>query len=267
MARNFSEDGAVGAMTGNAPAAGTQTGGVSTTLTPDNFNLTGTPAGASSTMPTAMPDSSGGYGGGGLASDQGNPGVIGGIPTSDMYGGGGWGGGGFAPMGGGAASGAQPSGSSYPAPAWNFSQGGAIDDSEGGDPNATDPQGSMMGNQLQQSINQALMTVNNTLSYGRKLHGIGGQQQAMNTDGFRQSDNIDDRRDTPGDPAQAGDGSARPTYKRNPTEQLVDRARSAYAGATNKMSQDAGINDIGGDGSTATPGAQQAIPTDEEEAQ
>lgn len=55
----------------------------------------------------------------------------------------------------------------------NYDEGGAIDDTEG-DPNATDPQGSAMGNSIQQSINAALQAVNDTLSYGRQLHGLGG---------------------------------------------------------------------------------------------
>lgn len=51
-----------------------------------------------------------------------------------------------------------------------FAEGGAIDE----DPNADDPQGSAMGNQLQQSINAALGTVDKVLSYGRQLHGLDG---------------------------------------------------------------------------------------------
>lgn len=278
MARNFSEDGAVGAMTGGTP--GTATGGfTSGSLTPsimNNFNMTGTPADTGSTMPIGFGDG-GGYGdGGGFGSDQGNP-SVGAIPTGDTFGGGGgYGGGGFAPMGygGGSSEAGSTSGSAFPAaPSWSFSQGGAIDEGMGGDPNATDPQGSAMGNRLQLQINAALSTVDNIMSYGRKLHGIGGegggQQQAMNTEGFTQSDNIEDRRDSDQTVANPKGMDRISQNVSNNSANIVDKAKSMFAPdpTKNKMSQDAGINDIGGDGSTAQAGAQQAIPTDEEEAQ
>lgn len=64
-----------------------------------------------------------------------------------------------------------------------FADGGAIPDGdEDDDPNATDPQGSAMGQSLQNSIDAAMNTVKEALSYGRQLHGLGsgGQQQAGN---------------------------------------------------------------------------------------
>lgn len=275
MARNFSEDGAAGAMTGGTegqPTGGFTSGSLKPSIM-NNFNMTGTPAGGASSMPIGLGDSdiggSGGFGGGGMASDQGTDGTIGGIPTGGMYSdhGGGWGGG-IAPMGGADHGGgmSSPMGSSYPtSPSWSFAAGGAIND----DPNATDPQGSAMGNSLQQSINQALSTVTDVLSYGRNLHGIGGQQkQAMNTDGFTQSGNIEDRRDSDNspDPNSLGESMKRRVGSR------VDQVKNMFGPdmTKNKMSQDAGINDIdsGGDAQpSAQAGAQQAIPTDEEEAQ
>lgn len=286
MARDFSEDGALGAMTG---APGTQTGGfTSGSITPstvNNFNMTGTPAGQGSTMPitTGLGDAAiggGGWGGGGL--DGGDDSWGGGAIADN---GGGWGGGGLSGAPGGTRATRSPGsysrdsynfgaggGGQLPsaAGAWGFAAGGAIDE----DPNATDPQGSQMGASLQQSINQALSTVNNVLSYGRNLHGIGGgQKEAMNTDGFRQSDNIDDRTGTPGDEKDRGTPGAKPTYKRNPTEQLMDRVGSTVSSFTNPLSKAAGINDIGSSQSASSSdtadaaGAQQAIPTDEEEAQ
>lgn len=265
MARNFSEDGAVGAMNG-------------TSLTPqimNNFNMTGTPANSGSTMPIGGigDDEAGGFdagfGGGGLANPSAQP-STGAIQTGDAFGGGGYGGGGFAPRGyGGGGDMGSPGSSSFPTPSWSFAQGGAIDEDMGGDPNATDPQGSAMGNSLQQSINQALTTVNNIMSYGRQLHGIGGQKQAMNTEGFTQSDNIEDRRDSdPTNPNPTGVARISQNVSNN-SAKIVDKVRGLMAPdpTKNKMSQDAGINDIGGDGGTADAGATQAIPTDEEEAQ
>lgn len=41
------------------------------------------------------------------------------------------------------------------------------------DPNATDLQGSMMGERLQQRINEALGIIDNTLAYGYRKYGLG----------------------------------------------------------------------------------------------
>lgn len=270
MARDFSEDGAIGAMTGNTPAAASTTG-APTSLTPsimNNFNMTGTPADAGSTMPIGIGDSSiggsGGYGGGGMTNDSASQtNGVGGIPSGMAYPSGGYGDSGG--WGGGA-----PAGGSYGGGAdWSFARGGAIDEDMGGDPNATDPQGSMMGNRLQQQINQALSTVDNIMSYGRQLHGIGGggQQQAMNDTDFRHSDNIEDR--------TGNDTSPKDRISQNVSNNsanLVDKVTNMFAPdpTKNKMSQDAGINDIGSSGSSQAPaqaGAQQAIDTGEEEAQ
>lgn len=199
-ARNFSEDGAVGAMTGGSPADGSQVGGVTSgTLLPSS-SVTGTTGGGSSASELTSPlnDSvggvGGGWGGGGLAggTDSGSTGTQSASSSSA--------GGLAAPTSGKSTSysgdwrdqinqnknwatpwagmtqdtgGFQTGGVS-----WGFADGGAID--ENADPNATDPQGSAMGASLQNSINQALTTVTGVLSYGRKLHGLGGgeQQQA-----------------------------------------------------------------------------------------
>lgn len=268
-------------MTGSAAATA---GSDPTSMTPsimNNFNMTGTPADRGSTMPIGLGDPTmggdGGWGGGGLAPKGYGAGgsSVGAIPPGDILGGaGGWGGsgGGLAPRGYGGGGGGMgsPGGDAFPAsPSWSFAQGGAIDESVGGDPNATDPQGSQMGNKLQLQINAALSTVDNIMSYGRKLHGIGGQQQAMNTEGFTKSNNIEDRRES--DPTVANPkGMDRISQNvSNNTANLVDKAKNMFAAdpTKNKMSQDAGINDLGGDGGTAQAGAQQAIPTDEEEAQ
>lgn len=274
-ARNFSEDGAAGAMTGNTPGAG----GVPPTAGAINTDLGGVGDSALG---------AGGWGGGGLSGGSSDSS---GSAASGGGWGGGWGGGGMsAPMASSKRATSAPSGFGADdwrsqinqQPGWanqpwaglaqdtggfntvttSFAEGGAIDE---GDPNATDPQGSAMGNSLQQSINQALATVGKTLSYGRQLHGIGGgQQQAMNTDGFRQSDNVEDR--TGNDPSDKGRIANNVS---NNSADLIDKAKGLFAAdpTKNKMSQDAGINDLGGDGGTAQPGAQQAIPTDEEEAQ
>lgn len=289
-ARNFSEDGAAGAMTGSTAAGGG--------LTPAVSNGFGD-SGAINTNIGSVGDAAvaaGGWGGGGLsggASDSGSNSAP--SASSPPGGGGGWGG--FSsrratssPAGYGADDwrsqiNQQPGWENRPwaglgqntggfnRVASSFAEGGAIDE---GDPNATDPQGSAMGNSLQNSINQALASVGNTLSYGRKLHGIGGggQQQAMNTDDFRQSDNVEDRRDGSEDAAgtlgRAAGGEVGAQFARNVSNnssKIVDKVKGMFAAdpTKNKMSQDAGINDIGGEGSAAAPGAQQAIPTDDEE--
>lgn len=62
-----------------------------------------------------------------------------------------------------------------------FADGGAIPGADGDeddtDPNATDPQGSALGQSMQTSINAAMQTVQAALSYGRNLHGLGGGDQ------------------------------------------------------------------------------------------
>jgi hypothetical protein len=55
----------------------------------------------------------------------------------------------------------------------SYAAGGAIDE-ETGDVN---PMMNSMGAQLQVDINAALGVVGDVLAYGRKLHGIGGEQQ------------------------------------------------------------------------------------------
>lgn len=266
-------------MTGMSPTPGTQVGGVSTVLSPstNNFNMTGTTSsdsGSHLTTPSAL--GAGGWGGGGFEGG-GSPSAI---DTSDSSGGfgGGWGGGGLAagrsdPYSGdwrdqanqnptGAGVGFSAGGFGGGGFTTSFAAGGAIDDGDSDDPNATDPQGSAMGNSLQQSINKALSTVSDVLSYGRSLHGISGQKTAMNDEGFRQSSNVDDRtgNDTSPDANSFGESMKRRVGSR------MDEVKGMFASdqTKNKMSQDAGINDIGSSGSPQA-GAQQAISTDEEE--
>lgn len=246
MARNFSEDGALGAMSAGGTPNAVSPG------KPNNFNMTGTPAGASSSLPftgseqdsspgaisTSDVAGTGGYGG------FGGEGSGGGAPASPGMGGG-WGGGGLAPMG------------------MSFAAGGAIDE----DPNATDPQGSALGASLQASINKALSTVQNTLSYGRQLHGLGGgQQQAMNDSDFRKSDNIEDRRDGDDSGAPVTGLAARVNGRMN---QIGNRI-SEFSNRNNQMSKDAGMDDIGsagGAGQSDQGEPQKAIQDDDEGAQ
>lgn len=136
VARNFSEDGAVGA------------------------NTNGTTTGTFGTPPAAF----------GTSSDSGS------TPTTGF------------PMSGNDSSGfstasfGRPAGPSVAGLA--FEEGGAVptDEDDDSDPNATDPQGSALGASLQRSINDAMKTVQDALSYGRQQHGLGGsgagQQQA-----------------------------------------------------------------------------------------
>jgi len=209
---------------------------------------------------------------------------IGGIGGASIGGAGGWGGGGMTNMAGG----------------WAYAEGGAIDDS---DPNATDPQGSGIGAMLQQKINHALGVVQDTLSYVREQHGIAQQKSrdkgTPDWDRFKdrakglgeaitkpfkggEADyrgGIDDRRDTPGNEADAGiPGSfGGPKYKISPTEQLVNRGKE-FVDSFDPLSQQAGINDIeskpwGGSGEAAGAAAykdakpQKFAGSDDEEEQ
>src|SRR5258708_1966600 len=55
-----------------------------------------------------------------------------------------------------------------------FAEGGAIPD---GADDGGDASGNPMESSIQKSINDALTTVDNALSYGRQLHGLGGAQK------------------------------------------------------------------------------------------
>lgn len=57
-----------------------------------------------------------------------------------------------------------------PQPRMAYAQGGAIDTDEG----AVDPMGAMGG---VGDLSQALASVQNALSFGRKLHGLGGEEE------------------------------------------------------------------------------------------
>jgi hypothetical protein len=54
-----------------------------------------------------------------------------------------------------------------------YAAGGAIDTGE----EDLGPLGNTLGAQLQQSLSQAMQTVGSVLSYGRSLHGLGGEQE------------------------------------------------------------------------------------------
>lgn len=141
--RNFSEDGAVGANT-NGVSGGGNFGQAAGSFGNDDSGMTLPAAGGGSDM------SVGHSGGGGPfvgAADQqtGQAGYWGGNAQ------------GVAGLG--------------------FEDGGAVPEDDDTDPNATDPQGSAMGASLQSSINSAMKSVQDALSYGRQLHGLGGGQQ------------------------------------------------------------------------------------------
>lgn len=186
-ARNFSEDGAVGANTNGAPGGGgsfgSDTGGG---MTQPPSNAAGIQAGAGGLAGVAV---DGSLSPSGL--DAGNPF---GNPVQNPSGSN-WTADGRPDAGNPFNSPVQnPSGANWDASGISafgqqvptagaaglaFADGGAIPDADGDedDPNATDPQGSAMGQSMQRSINDAMNTVKDALSYGRNLHGLGGGQQ------------------------------------------------------------------------------------------
>lgn len=187
-ARNFADDGAVGANSnGDFGAGGGNFGGAISgpTMTDPALNSGGNFGGA-------INDTGIGLGARGVMgiNQSGNldPSGISGSPaapspspsTSDSGGGFPSGGmGGYGGFGGGTSDSGGASPITSPV-GLSFADGGAIPDADGdddGDSNATDPQGSALGASLQRSINDAMSTVKNTLSYGRQLHGLGGGQQ------------------------------------------------------------------------------------------
>lgn len=146
-----------------------------------------------------------------------------------------------------------------------------------------------VGPNFQQDIAKAMDTVDQALAYGRKLHGLPSGDQdtqtknlAMNDDGFRKSNSIEDRRDS--DPTA---GMAPGTNKRTNADRVGDKINDVKSGY-NPTSQALGINDVppmktpypgdGGGGAEGpgpqgaddeTPGAATtpgAIPDDEEAA-
>jgi hypothetical protein len=170
----------------------------------------------------------------------------------------------------------------------SFSRGGAI---------PTDADGDNDGDQFGKMMQDALGVVGQVLTYTRGKYGIkdnGGQKQAMNTEGFRQSDNVDDRTDNPGRPEDAGTpGVAKAGYSMNNADRLMGRYNE-WSNRNNPMSKQLGIDDIqkknqdepvdyaaGPDMPKRPPPPEdnaqvnasraadqgQAIPTDEEEAQ
>lgn len=228
--------------------------------------------------PSAPPESDSGVGGG--ASDSNDvPGNIGGF-TSD----GGWGGGGMTntqrpkpspPIGGPQdTTGITPWGAQFLQNTGgfnrqlSFAEGGLVPDDDGDEPGDTPDHMS----DLHARINQAIATVDNALSYGRKLHGLGGMGAdggggddmpaswnapggGRDYSGMRQSGNIDDRRD--------GDNSGEPPsgLARRVNNRLgeiggrIDEFKAGY----NPMSAAAGFNDIG------SQRPKGVIPDDEEQ--
>lgn len=178
MARNFSEDGAVGAGQvpsgnfGEGPASGTNS-----TLSGFSNNDSGMFGGSDPSAP-GISNTFNGQADGGAAY---NP-STGMVSGSDAYGRSATG---HSPVSGdtGQIGLAQTStgdhgffGEMNPA-GLSFADGGAIPEGDEDDPNATDPQGSALGQSLQNSINAAMQSVQQALSYGRNLHGLGGGQQ------------------------------------------------------------------------------------------
>lgn len=173
--RNFSEDGAIGAASpGETPSGGFGTGmqpSIMNGFMPqNNVSTPGTNEaglGMGSVGDSAIADN--GYNGsswGGGQPDRSSSPSLGSMPAGR----GGYGG--FTPP----PKQTDQVGDPYAAftnNAISYAAGGAIDE----DPNATDPQGSMMGANLQASINKAMGVVGNALAYGRKLHGISGGEQ------------------------------------------------------------------------------------------
>lgn len=175
MPKSFSEDGAVGAG-GTSP--GDQVGGIlmndpGPAPAPDPSvafdkgigaatsnrlaglgSLPGAP-GASGIPGTGADPTSGGFGGGGLAS----PGTSPAAGPAPLTGSGGFGGGGLS--GGGAPSSGATSLASPVGLA--FAGGGAIEDTN--------------GSPEQDAVSKALDSVDAVLAYGRKLHGLGGGNQ------------------------------------------------------------------------------------------
>lgn len=178
MARNFSEDGAIGAGSSDDSGGNFGVGGGSFTsdsgggMQQPNTNFgSGAPSSDSGYNPAGIAagarglagiDQTGNLNPAGTSSRDGTPGVGARATASGLPDLGNWSGGGFAT---GLA----------------FEDGGAIPDGdEDSDPNATDPQGSALGASVQRSIDSAMKTVQDALSYGRNLHGLGsgGDQQA-----------------------------------------------------------------------------------------
>lgn len=130
-----------------------------------------------------------------------------------------------------------------------FAAGGAIGEEDMGDPNATDPQGSALGNSLQLSINKALSDVQSVLSYGRQLHGLGGDaggdQGAVKTAGRMPA--------LPGNQSESGRPPVQPMPGPLPPTSNPFGKRATMS--------DAGSDSQGGD--NAAPGA---IDTEEEAA-
>lgn len=93
-----------------------------------------------------------------------------------------------------------------------FAEGGAIDE----DPNGTDQMNSGMGNQLQQQINAALGVVDNVLSYGRKLHGLGGGDDGAISEKPQQMAGRTDMPVRPGGQSETGIPPERPAPGRLP---------------------------------------------------
>ena len=181
-ARNFAEDGAVGANSnGDFGSGGGNFGQAATgSFTTDSgggmtLPATGISGGDSGYNPAGVTAGASGLAGidqsGHLnAAGTTMPDITHGATASGLPGLGAYAGGGFNRSAAGLA----------------FAEGGAIpdaDDDAGSEPdndqddNAADPQGSATGASMQRSIDAAMKTVQNALSYGRQLHGLGGGQQ------------------------------------------------------------------------------------------
>ncbi len=142
---------------------------------------------------------------------------------------------------------------------------------------------------MQQSINQAIATVDNALSYGRKLHGLPDTGGLPATGGavpdeqsgefpqnwrgaghdysdFRPKQEIEDRRN---DPAYS-EPTDFMSQAKDKFDTTMGNLKSGYDDATfspNQMSRDAGIGDIdvSGDNQQPTAEAAGAIPDQEED--
>lgn len=259
--RDFSQDGAAGAGGGGGGAIGPDImhdPGPGTSIGPQimhdpgpssaggGFGPMASPS-TSSRTPSALPAGSVIGGGLGPLAPQDTTGGIGAQDTT--------GGIGRQPIGGGygpVASSPSPVHGAGGLPSspigLSFSRGGAVDDTDG------DP--------AQDAVARALDTVDGVLAFGRKLHGLGGegsdgsQQMAMNTDGFNQSGNIEDRRDN--DPTQ---GQPLPSNQQTNFDRVAGKVSDMQA-SRNPTSQALGINNLApiptpypGDGGGAPGGA------------
>ncbi len=148
---------------------------------------------------------------------------------------------------------------------YSFADGGLVTDSDGDDDGDTPGGDGDQDNQtpdhtddFQQRINAALETVDNALSYGRKLHGLSGGQQTAAAmpmiPGTQSESGIPPKRPTP-PPAKMA--AAMPAVPGNPYGQQREQpAPGPLPPTNNPFGKRVASNDVTSD-SDATPGEEQ----------